>query len=615
MRVLVILPTTGALNQIVRLTGRPGLKASFVVMRGDYRPLAVSKDYDALTDEAGPLAKLAPLVASGPYEMRVSGNFDSGKSWELPVVIAHMVVALGAELVDDPAEAELILWSTGAVDLDLGIVPQNYSLPAKLALSKSTFQAGVTAGARIQVFLPPDSDPAPFQTMLAEISAARASVDVVDHVFDARDWLRTELGRPAPKRRSRPVDIDAGENPPGLRRGRRALVMIALAGFFSVGVAVAMERGWIPTPPINLGAVITFGPADLPSDGSHVADKAADPSAVKPAVVVADKPADPPVEKPAEAIIEKPADPPAGKPAHAAAEKPVDPPVAQPADVVADKPAEPPMGKPADAVADKPADPPVEKPADAVADKPADPPVEKPAEAVAEKPVDPPVGKPADAVAERPVDPSVGKPADAVAERPADPPVGKPTDALAERPADPPGKPAEVIGEKPGDPSTPTAKPPRDPLPAEAHSRPAGESPTESAVRAATAPVRITELRAPRGGTCFSVLFERAPARHVEVPFEAPDRFHDSVAQDLCGLEVALVPDAGALGFDVDIPTERLGFRSTSSGPSGRRTKFRVEFTRQFGHTIVYNLNISLARPPGEQETRRLRHRIIGRSQ
>src|SRR6516164_5843063 len=111
MRVLVLVPTTGALNRVLRLVARPDLPASQVIIR--YKPLTISGDYNALTAKAGPLAALGPPVMPGPHQLWLAGEIESGNSWELPVLLAHLVVALGAELAEDPAKADIVLWSTG----------------------------------------------------------------------------------------------------------------------------------------------------------------------------------------------------------------------------------------------------------------------------------------------------------------------------------------------------------------------------------------------------------------------------------------------------------------------------------------------------------------------
>src|SRR5262249_54983832 len=138
----------------------------------------------------------APLAKPGPYEMRVAGPVDSGKSWELPVLLAHLVVALGADLAEEPAQADLVLWSTGAVDLDLRILDHDYKLPAKADPSKTELKEAVAAGARIMAILPAGEDASPVRDLLTEIGAGR--VDAVDNVAAARTVLEEALRHAIP---------------------------------------------------------------------------------------------------------------------------------------------------------------------------------------------------------------------------------------------------------------------------------------------------------------------------------------------------------------------------------------------------------------------------------
>jgi len=193
MRVLVLVPTTGALNRVLRIVARPDLPASQVIIR--YKPLAISGDYNALTAKAGPLAALGPPVMPGPHQLWLAGEIESGNSWELPVLLAHLVVALGAELAEDPAKADIVLWSTGEVDLDLRIADNDYKLAAKVAYSRTALREAVAAGAEVLGILPASEDASPLRDLLTEVGAPGARVDLVNNVGAARVILEQALGR------------------------------------------------------------------------------------------------------------------------------------------------------------------------------------------------------------------------------------------------------------------------------------------------------------------------------------------------------------------------------------------------------------------------------------
>ncbi len=169
MRVLVVVPTTGGPLVLEGLKPRPGLPASAAFARGDYRPLPWSGDYARLTGPAGPIgAALGQALA--PHEARLSGSFDTGRSWEAPLALAHLLLAAGHALVADSEQAELVLWSTGAVDLDLQLIPGDYALLDKIEASAALLS---TAGGPVAVLLPPGPGQAEAGERLATLNLPR----------------------------------------------------------------------------------------------------------------------------------------------------------------------------------------------------------------------------------------------------------------------------------------------------------------------------------------------------------------------------------------------------------------------------------------------------------
>ncbi|WP_411903856.1 hypothetical protein [Methylorubrum thiocyanatum] len=135
LSVLVVIPTTRGPLRLRALNPRPGLPAPAAFADGDYRPLPWSADYARLCAPGGPLARLdGPRT---PHELRLSGSFDAGRSWEAPVCFAHGLAARGHRLAAEPAQADLILWATGAVDLDLAVLPGDYALLDKIERSRA----------------------------------------------------------------------------------------------------------------------------------------------------------------------------------------------------------------------------------------------------------------------------------------------------------------------------------------------------------------------------------------------------------------------------------------------------------------------------------------------
>ncbi len=152
LRVLVVVPTTGGPLLLRRLAPRPGLPHPAAFAEGHYRPLALSADYRALAGPEGPVARHlgAPLP---PHELRLSGEPDGGRSWEAPVTLAHLLLAGAWALAADAEEADLLLWATGAVDLDLRLLPGDYALARKVEASRALLEAA--GGRRAVAVLPP----------------------------------------------------------------------------------------------------------------------------------------------------------------------------------------------------------------------------------------------------------------------------------------------------------------------------------------------------------------------------------------------------------------------------------------------------------------------------
>ncbi|MEL6748543.1 MAG: hypothetical protein AAFO79_12150, partial [Pseudomonadota bacterium] len=159
-KIAVIAPTTGGLVQINGLKLRPRLQHSYVTMAGDFRPLGISADYHRLV--AGPMAAegLLAEVADGGrhvYELSLSGDIDSGRSWELPTLVAHLAHADG-RLVPvameglEPAEVTLI-WATGMVDPDLAPQTGDYAIATKTALSGAPLGSHRAAGGDVEVIV------------------------------------------------------------------------------------------------------------------------------------------------------------------------------------------------------------------------------------------------------------------------------------------------------------------------------------------------------------------------------------------------------------------------------------------------------------------------------
>jgi hypothetical protein len=287
MRVLVLLPTTGALNRVMRIEARPDLPASGVYARNDFRPLAITADYDALTSKAGPLAALAPPVEAGVHRLWLAGPIEAGKSWELPVLLAHLVVALGAELAAEPAAADIVLWSTGAVDLDLHIVDHDYRLRAKADRSKAALKEAVAAGAQVIALVPAGEDASVLRDLLIEAGAPGGRVETVDGVGAARIILEQALGRP--------ITGKGGQECATVNRGRRRKMPALAAAVGAIALGALTVRDVIPwTWDILVTQAVPGDKDELQSHHPRQTDDGVKPGDHALTGIVSTPPADPP---------------------------------------------------------------------------------------------------------------------------------------------------------------------------------------------------------------------------------------------------------------------------------------------------------------------------------
>ncbi|MGU3668130.1 hypothetical protein ACLBX9_28415 [Methylobacterium sp. A49B] len=252
--VLIVVPTTGGPLVVRSLKARPGLPASAAFAQGDYRPLSWSGDYARLAAPGGPLSSLAGATAA--HELRLSGSFDAGRSWEVPVCLAHGLLARGHRLVAEPGEADLVLWATGAVDLDLAVLSGDYALLDKIERSRALFDSAPQAVRA--VLLPEGQERAEALRTVQALSAPgmlrllpATTVAAALGALDPREAADARTAIPAPRRRSGPV---------------------LAAGALSLGLAgVALGLGYARPPVVEPPVTVATGPAQRPDEAGGTA--------------------------------------------------------------------------------------------------------------------------------------------------------------------------------------------------------------------------------------------------------------------------------------------------------------------------------------------------------
>jgi hypothetical protein len=160
-RLFCVVPTTGGPNAVRGLTQRRDLPASVVFQNSNFRPLSWSRDYDQFLLPSGPVRSLIQNVAEGAFVMRVDDDIDGGRSWEVPMLLTHFAVSSGHLISPNIEAADVLLWSTGALDYDDGsdiaaqkIAPQDYALNAKIEASRALFAQAAQHNVHIIIALP-----------------------------------------------------------------------------------------------------------------------------------------------------------------------------------------------------------------------------------------------------------------------------------------------------------------------------------------------------------------------------------------------------------------------------------------------------------------------------
>lgn len=256
MRVLVLIPTTGGPLLVRGLKPRPALPGSAAFADGDYRPLPWSADYARLSAPDGPLARIVPPGGLVPHELRLDRSFDAGRSWEAPVALAHGLSAQGHAIVRGPGEADTILWATGAVDLDLTLIPGDYALLDKVEASRTLLERHPDA--RLAVLLPPGRDR---DAALAALASLRpdGQVEPIDaaSIGAALDALAGRAAATVPTRAGRrTVGLAAAAAVVALALGLGAWGLLRGGASSGVGpVVTSPVAARVPDPPPAILAV------------------------------------------------------------------------------------------------------------------------------------------------------------------------------------------------------------------------------------------------------------------------------------------------------------------------------------------------------------------------
>ncbi|MCA3505495.1 MAG: hypothetical protein IOD05_20025 [Rhodobacter sp.] len=224
MKVAVFVPTTlGAclVDSIRKLSGP--IPNSMVLPVDGHSPLRMWQEYSHMMRPGGVVA--TAVGASGEvFELRLRGEIDMGRSWELPVALAHRLHTLGHQFAA-PEEAEALIWATGKLGSDARASvledKEGYCIAAKLTADDTLLSA--SAGLR-RLFLFPLRVPPEAMTVVAPDDDSAAVANLEEAIMRVEAFLLG--GRVGPA---------TPTNPP--RHWQIAAVIASVAGLIAIGVA------------------------------------------------------------------------------------------------------------------------------------------------------------------------------------------------------------------------------------------------------------------------------------------------------------------------------------------------------------------------------------------
>ncbi len=157
----VLIPTTAGAVEVLLLTEEdPVIGRSVACVGGTTETADIHVAYHAFVARATGVVER--LFGHPCYRLDVSGRIDAGSSWQLGVLTAHALHAMG-RLAQEGERADGILWATGtvrAVDLTVGAVSH---VAEKLAASRERLQRDLQSGARLLLAVPASDATAPLR--------------------------------------------------------------------------------------------------------------------------------------------------------------------------------------------------------------------------------------------------------------------------------------------------------------------------------------------------------------------------------------------------------------------------------------------------------------------
>ena len=166
-RIRIFIATTEGPVAVQKITAEDPDVPSVACRDGTTEVLAISRDYTRFVDRGTGL--IAALTGHGAYRLDLDRPVDGGRSWQLPVLLAHLIEAEG-RLASPDEPADLAVLATGEVDRDKRVRPVG-RIGEKLAAARDLIARHEASRTPLVVLLP-----------------------AADRTPEVREWLRGGAG-------------------------------------------------------------------------------------------------------------------------------------------------------------------------------------------------------------------------------------------------------------------------------------------------------------------------------------------------------------------------------------------------------------------------------------
>lgn len=260
--VRVVMPTTRGpilVRSIAPL--HPRLEQSVVTAGDDWRQVDISRDYDDFVRNVW--RGRHPTAPS--TRLALSDVPDAGRSWELPVVVAHL-------LARAPEPPDVTIWATGKVDDAMAPQPDEYEIPKKVAACGADLRERRAAGETVCAILPPPRGDAERAAHLAAFEALGVDVRFAA-TFEAvcaaiglserGPGAEGDEGGPDPGAGSdRPPERPRPGGRPWWKEKQRGLILVGLStAVVAIALAASTTGGSSSAPAIRVTGLYAEGAA------------------------------------------------------------------------------------------------------------------------------------------------------------------------------------------------------------------------------------------------------------------------------------------------------------------------------------------------------------------